>query len=594
MSALADSAIKTVETDVLIIGTGGAGLRAAIEAGRHGVDVLLADKSLIGLNNNTRFSGAGIRAASRGGVAAGMVSSYESPLEHFKDNLRSGGFLNDQRLQEVLCFEAPSRVLELLDFGLDKLSEMMMHCSYPHGSAIVFPMLDTIKKMNIKTYRRLFLFDLVKDGDTVVGAFGFDAARSKFVLVKAKATVLATGGAGEAYERNEDAMTSTGDGYGMAYRAGVPLRDMEFVHFEPYVHAETDMPMMDRHESRAGGLGILRNSEGEDFLPRYIRRIGPASGAFHEQYGVFMPDVRSYVSIAMAREVYEGRGDHGAVWYDFTHLPEKIWRSDIPSQYLRYVLARGCDVRKKPFRVFPAVIVTLGGICINEECETSLSGLFAAGEVTGGVHGAMRLGGNALTDTIVFGARAGQSAARYALSARMPKVSPASYEAAKKLAVGILERRVSSAGDLAAILKQIKSVMWQKVGILRERRGLEAAIEALDDIERKDLPKLFAPGPLQLRPALECINMLTSARMIARSALMREDSWGGHYRLDFPLKDNRKWLKNIIARKVDGEIKLSTQPVALTRFSPDQLAIDSPLARALDGIERLNIERVRG
>lgn len=593
MSLRKESAVKTVHTDVLIVGTGGAGLRAAIEAKRYGVDVLLADKSLIGLNNNTRWSGAGIRAASRGGCAGGINSPYDSPLEHFKDSLRIGEFLNNQELSEAFCYDAPARVLELLDFGLENLSEMAMHCSFPHGTIIVKPLLNTIEKMGIKTYRRLFLVDLINQDGSIVGAYGFDMAREKFVLVRAKSVILATGGAGEAFERNEVAVTSTGDGYAMAYRAGAALQDMEIVHFEPYVHAEPDLPMMDRHECRAGSLGILRNRLGEDFLPNYIERIGAPDGAFHEQFGVFMPDIRAHVSRAMALEVHEGRGDRDAVLYDLTKVPENAWQSDIPSEWLRRVLARGYDVRKTPIHVFPAVICTLGGIFINTDCETTLPGLYAAGETTGGVHGAMRLSGNALGATFVFGARAGRSAAKRALSLKSDDINPDLVEQAKKAAAAVLERDAGLNGDPKGITKKIKSVMWRKVSILRDGAGLEEAIEILAHIEKEQAPKIFAGSVTAVRPAWECMNMLVTSQLIARAALMREESRGGHYRLDFPLKDDKKWLKNIVISRDDGDMKLTTKPVVMTRFRTGELASDSPMARALAGIARLNLERVR-
>ena len=594
MSLRAAPEIETIETDVLVIGTGGAGLRAAIEARRYGVDVLLVDKSLIGLNNNTRFSGAAFRVASPGGGAIGVASTFDYPLEHFKDTLRNGEFLNNQRLAEILCFDAPARILELMDFGLEKLTNMFMRYSFPHGTAIVKPLLATIEKMDVKTYRRWFPFDLLKEDNTVIGALGFDTDTKKFVAVKAKSVVLATGGAGEVFERNEDAVTSTGDGYAMAYRAGAEFQEMEIVHFEPYVHAEPDLPMMDRHESAAGYYGILRNKLGEDFLPNYIPRIGPADGTFDEQFGIFMVDIRCHVSRAMAQEVYEGRGDKGAVLYDFTHVSEDTWQSDIPSKYLRYVLARGYDVKKTPIHVFPAVICTLGGVRINEDCETNLTGLYAAGEVTGGLHGAMRPGGNALTDTIVFGARAGRSAAKRALSISMPGVNPEQVEEGKKMAGMILERPASKEGDPEEITKQIKSIMWKHVGPLRDKEGLEDAIQVLERIQKENLPKIFARSVSKLRPALESINMLTTAQMIARAALLREESRGGHYRLDFPMRDDNNWLKNIVIRKDDGEMRLSTEPVVMTRFRPNELPSDSPLARVLEGIERLKLEKLRG
>jgi succinate dehydrogenase/fumarate reductase flavoprotein subunit len=368
---------------------------------------------------------------------------------------------------------------------------------------------------------------------------------------------------------------------------------MEIVHFEPYVHAEPDLPMMDRHECRAGGLGILRNRLGEDFLPNYIERIGVTDGAFHEQFGVFMPDIRAHVSKAMALEVHEGRGDRDAVLYDLTRVSESSWQSDIPSQGLRRVLARGYDLRKTSIHVFPAAICTLGGICINEDCETTLPGLYAAGETTGGIHGAMRLSGNALGAVFVFGARAGRSAAKRALSLISNDIDPELVEKAKKTAIAVLERDACLDGESKEITKQIKSVMWKKVGILRDGEGLEEAIEILAHIEKEQAPKIFARSVTAVKPAWECMNMLVTSQLIAKAALMREESRGGHYRLDFPLKDDKKWLKNIVISRDDGDTKLTTKTVVMVRFRAGELASDSPMARALEGIARLNLERVR-
>ncbi|MBM2831797.1 MAG: hypothetical protein HW414_849 [Dehalococcoidia bacterium] len=397
------------------------------------------------------------------------------------------------------------------------------------------------------------------------------------------------------FERNETASTVTGDGYGLAYRAGAQLMDMEMVHFEPYVHAEPDLPMMDRHESSAGCRGVLRNKLGEDFLPNYIQPVGPPQAPFHftRHFGISNVDIRWVVSKAMALEVLEGRGDNGAVFYDLTQVPEDVWQTGMVSKYLRYVLCRGYDVTKTSIRVFPAAITTLGGIRINEDCQSSLDGLYAAGEVTGGVHGAMRLGGNALADCLVFGARAGGSAAKHALSVRMPEVDGRLVERPARTIRDILSRPETADGDPEQIKKQVKSAIWKHVGVLRDKDGLQEAISIFDRIQNERLPKVFARSLSKLRPALECANMVATAQMIARSAIHRRESRGGQYRLDFPTKDDGKWLCNILVAKGPDEMELSTRPAVMTRFRPQDLPAEGPIAQALEGVERLNAGRLK-
>src|SRR5665811_1260257 len=222
---------------------------------------------------------------------------------------------------------------------------------------------------------------------------------------RAKAVILATGGAGEIYERNDTTAVTTGDGYMLGFKAGVEFRDMEIVQFEPYVQAEPGLPEMDRHECEAEFFGILRNSQGHEFLQDYLPPQKDKVDSFEKQFGMPLTDIRERVARAMVSEVHHGRGDQGAVVFDLTGVPEEKWQADIASQYTRAVLMRGFDPGKTPIHVLPGAICTLGGIAIDAHCRTGVSGLFAAGEVAGGVHGAARLGGDALVETIVFGAR---------------------------------------------------------------------------------------------------------------------------------------------------------------------------------------------
>jgi len=558
---------KEIRTDVCIIGTGGAGLRAAIEARRHGVEVLLMDKVVIGTNNNTRYSGGGFKAALPGILSSAYTKIFDSPREHFEAALIHGEYLNDQWLVETLCYDAPARLLELKDFQVEHFRDLYLKVPYPHGTGLVKPLINKIKEMGCKTRPGLVATDLsVRDG-VVKGLFGFDVYAGSWISIFAKSIILATGGAGEIFERNDTTANTTGDGYALAYSAGTTLRDMEIVQFEPYIQAEPGLPMMDRHECEAEFYGILRNRYGEDFLKNYLPPSKEALDAFHKQFGSHLTDIRERVARAMAQEVYAGRGDQGAVLFDLTHVPDEKWNADLASRYTRKVLLRGFDIKKKPLHVFPGAICTLGGIRINPFTETDIKGLFAAGEVAGGVHGAARLGGDALVETIVYGARAGKAAALHALSTPKPTSLPGSSRARKAFET-FLANPASEAGNPAQIKKRIKSIMWQKVGLLREGAGLRQALQEVRQIQEEALPHLFAQTYRDLREAAEARNMVLVAEMVTRSALMREESRGAHYRLDFPYRDDRNWVKNIFLSEKEGRMSLRKEPIRLLQVRP--------------------------
>ena len=561
---------QQIETDVLIIGSGLAGVRAAIEARRYGVEVLLVDKAVIGLNNNSAFSGGCFKVALPGilGAMGRYTEIPRTPEEHFRSTVEYGEFLNDQRLVETMCIEGPARVLELQDFGVKHWSDTNLAEPYPHGKGYMRPLVETVKKMGVKIRERAFITDLMTKDNVVVGAVGFDVFRGDFLVFKAKSVILVTGGGGEIYQRNDTAYTITGDGFAMAYRAGLDLINMEITMFEPYVQAEPGLPMMDRHEAEAEFYGLLRNKDGEDFLPKYIPLKGRADERFDQAYGTWVPDIREKISRAMATEVYQGRGDQGAVLFDLTKVPEEKWNADLASQYVRDVLLRGFNYKGKPVHVFPGCICFLGGVKINPECETKIKGLYAAGEITGGVHGAARRGGNALTDCIVFGARAGRSAANYVLKVDMQKPSSQELNRKKSELMKILGRPEDKGAEPSEIRQEIQSFMFKHVGILRDGKGLEIALDSLRRIKMEVLPRIFARDMRQLKEAFEVKNMVTVSEIVTRAALFREESRGDHYRMDFPQRDDEKWLKHIAISKKEKEIKIKTQPVPMTRLRP--------------------------
>ncbi len=594
---LRPSARKEVFTDVLVIGSGLAGLRAAVEARRFGVRVHLIDKSIIGHNSSSRMAGGHLKAAAAY-PRSFMSLTPSSPEEHFKDKVLIGEFLCDQRLAEVMCFEGPARKQELKDFGVLALIGVDLGVdklySFPHGLSYTAPLVDTISRMGVNVCKRMFPVDLLVESGSVVGAYCVDLDSGDIVVYVAKATVLACGGASEMYKRNDTPVTVTGDGYALAYRAGADLVDVEFIHFEPFVHSEPDLPMMDRREATAAWYGILRNKNGEDFLPNYFKRVGSSKDPFHLQYGAYNPDVRHLVSRAMGLEVYEGRGDKDAVFFDLTTVPDEKWTADRPSGYLKYVLCRGYDTKKQWIHVMPGVVATLGGVVADEDGRTNLLGLFAAGEVTGGVHGAARMGGDALTDCVVFGARAGAEAARFALSTPAPTYTPEQLGGISLLNE-ILSRDPSKSIHPTEVRDRIKKVMWDKVGIVRTESGITSGLEELAQMEREALPRMYADDLPSLRRAVEVHNMLLVGKMIATAALMRKESRGVHYRYDHPFRDDDRWLRNIIARrKADGQIEFTTAPAKMGRYTPQNFRYDTGISKAWLGVQQKMAEKFGG
>ena len=271
----------------------------------------------------------------------------------------------------------------------------------------------------------------------------------------------------------------------------------------------------------------------------------------------------------MVSEVHAGRGDNGAVLFDLTHVPPEAWDADIASQYTKAVLMRnGFDPTKKPIHVLPGAICNLGGVVINAHCETAIAGLYAAGEVAGGVHGAARLGGDALVETIVYGARAGKHAALYAMQSQAPRTGGAHLENSKREWQEILGRPAEGSCAADAIKKKIKKLMWDKVGPLRDGAGLRLANDELARLAEHDAPRMYAPTVRRLREVYEARSMLLTARLVVASALARTESRGAHYRLDYPYRDDRNWLRNIFVQGNEGEIVTTTSPIRLLRHKP--------------------------
>lgn len=557
------------ETGVLIVGSGGAGLRAAIEARRYGADVTMVDKSLIGVNNNTAFAGGAVKGALPGILDASLRKQFKTPEEHIVETIKYGGYLNNQRLVEILAVEAPARLLELQDFGVEHFAHMgLFNTESRGGSMLTKPLVAKCKEMEIKLRPHTVIYDLVVEDGKICGAVALDCVSGKKIIIKTNTIVMATGGSGEVYLRNDTTSTTTGEGYSIAFKAGAELIGMELIQIDPYILAEPGLPMWYVMPCKARYKGELRNIHGEPFLAKHLPLKGTLEDPFPVRYGVFPPDVREIISRAMYLEILEGRGEKGTVMLDCTKVPYEEWEKGPVDYYARKALLRGFDLSKNMVHMCPGAIHNFGGIRMNERCETSVPGLYAAGECAGLIHGAGRLGGNALTDCIVFGTIAGRQAAEYAKLNKGKKAGADSFREREKLIDSILKEKKNPLSP-REIKKSIKTTMWDSAGPVRWEERLKSGLDNLERIEKEDMPRLHAESPLDLKEAVEAYHMVTVGETIVRPALMRNESrGGGHYRLDYKEEDNKNWLKNIIIKNVDGRMELETIPIEITRFNP--------------------------
>lgn len=559
------------ETDVLIVGSGAAGLRAAIEAKRYGADVMIVDKSLIGVNNNTAFAGGGFKAALPGILDEHLGKQYKTPEEHIIDTIKYGAYLNNQKLVEILAIEAPARLLELQDLGVENFGRLNMYGTNSRaGSKLTKPLFETCKRMGVHLIPHIVVYDLVLDNGKACGAVAFDCISGNRVYIKTNTVVIATGGAGEIYLRNNSVSQTTGEAYSIAFRIGAELIGMELVQIDPYILAEPGLPMWYVPPCKARYRAELRNIHGDPFLTKHLPLKGSLDDPFPIRYGVYPPDVREIISRAMYLEILEGRGENGAVMLDCTKVPEEEWTKGPVDYYARKALLRRFDLSKKMVHMCPGAIHNLGGIRINERCETSIKGLYAAGECAGLIHGASRLGGNALSDCIVFGTIAGRQAAEYAKLNKGKKIVDDVFKEKERLLDDILKKK-STPMTPKEIKKAIKTVMWNSAGPVRWKDGMRSGLNYLEKLQREDIPQLQAIHPMELKEAIEAYHMATVGEMILRSALMRTESrGGGHYRLDYKEEDNKNWLKNVIIRNINRRMELDTVPVEITRFHPSQ------------------------
>jgi succinate dehydrogenase / fumarate reductase flavoprotein subunit len=581
---------QTRRHDVLVIGAGGAGLRAAIAARDAGADVGLVCKSLLGKAHTVM---------AEGGVAAALahVAPNDSWQTHFRDTMVGGKLLNNPRMAQLHAVESPDRVreLELWGAAFDRTNDgrilqrpfgghshpRLAHVGDRTGLEMIRTLQDRAVALGIQVYMECTITRLMTGPVGVTGAFGYWRTTGHPIVFAARAVVLATGGIGKAYEVTSNSWEYSGDGQALAYEAGAELMDMEFVQFHPtgMVWPPGVRGLLVTEAVRGEG-GVLRNKDGERFMWKYLPEDRRAEyAATDEEASRWVtalseasqtdarrpPELstRDNVSRAIYTEVREGRGSpHGGVFLDISYLPAEHVQRKLPSMYEQFKELADVDITKGPMEVGPTTHYVMGGIRVDAETgATAVPGLFAAGEVAAGMHGANRLGGNSLSDLLVFGARTGDAAAAHATGAPEPYVDPVKVRAASDELAAPLER--TDGEDPYAIARDLQTTMQQLVGIFRVEADLDEAIDRLAELRRR-WQHVHATGGRVYNPGwnlvFELDHLLTVSEAITRSARLRTESRGAHSRLDHPATDDAKWGSvNVVAcRGAEGGMTVTT------------------------------------
>jgi len=505
---------------VLVIGSGGAGIRAAVEAEKYGT-VSIISKTITGKGGCTVMAEGGYNA---------VLAEEDAVSVHYEDTVKGGAYLNDTELVEALVSDAPSRIRDLFNWGaVFDLTEDNTIAQRPFGGQrfprtcyagdhtgheMVMTLLERLRGSGVEIHDETTVLELLKDGDRVIGAVTADR-NGELGVITADAVILATGGAGQLYDVTTNSTAGTGDGYALGFRAGAKLIDMEQVQFHPTgaVYPADSRGRLITEAVRGEG-GILKNAAGERFMEKY----DPARMEL---------STRDVVARGIATEILEGRGTpSGGVYLDVTHLPPEQIEKRLPvmlSQFLQF----GVDIRTEPMQVAPTAHHFMGGLAITKDAQTTVPHLFAAGEVTGGVHGANRLGGNALADTQVFGRRAGISAGK---CGRFAKSADAAVLSA-------IEDKISRIyeGDtsVSSVRKNLKTLMWNNVGIYRNELDLKVAEREIEKLREK---RLKISSPQEIAGAFITENMLCTAGLVVSGALLRRESRGAHTRTDIKQK----------------------------------------------------------
>ncbi|NGY62934.1 fumarate reductase/succinate dehydrogenase flavoprotein subunit [Lentzea sp. NEAU-D13] len=578
--------------DVLVIGAGGAGLRAAIEAREHGMRTAVLCKSLFGKAHTVM---------AEGGIAAAMgnVNSSDSWQVHFRDTMRGGKFLNNWRMAELHAQEAPQRVWELETYGalFDRTKDgrisqrnfggheypRLAHVGDRTGLELIRTLQQKIVSLQqedfkefgdyeerLRVFQEFTVTDLVKDGDRIAGVFGYWRESGRFVLFEAPAVILATGGIGKSFKVTSNSWEYTGDGHALALRAGASLINMEFIQFHPtgMVWPPSVKGILVTESVRGDG-GVLRNSEGKRFMFDYIPEVFKDKYADNEEEGdrwytdqannrrppELLP--RDEVARAINSEVKAGRGSpHGGVFLDVsTRLPAEEIRKRLPSMHHQFKELADVDITAQPMEVGPTCHYVMGGVEVDPDTgSSSVAGLYAAGEVSGGMHGSNRLGGNSLSDLLVFGRRAGAGASEYvrALDSR-PAVPEETVTEARATALKPFQQEGGE--NPYTLHMELQQSMNDLVGIIRRQGEMEEALQRLEKLKER-AQSLTVEGHQQFNPgwhlALDLRNMLLVSECVAKAALLRTESRGGHTRDDHPSMD-AEWRRKLLVCNVDGD-----------------------------------------
>jgi succinate dehydrogenase / fumarate reductase flavoprotein subunit len=587
-----------IEHDVLVIGSGGAGLRAAIEASAAGVSVGLVCKCLLGKAHTVM---------AEGGIAAALanVDERDSWKVHFADTMRGGQYINNWRMAQLHAQESPARVRELEAWGavFDRTPDgrilqrnfgghkypRLAHVGDRTGLEMIRTLQDYGVHRGIEVHMEFCVLTLLKDGERVVGAFGYERERGRFKLFKARAVVLATGGIGKTYKISSNSWDCTGDGHALAYHAGAQLKDMEFVQFHPtgMVWPPSVCGMLVTEGVRGEG-GILANKDGKRFMFDSIPENYRNQTADNEEEGWRYcqgdknsrrpPELltRDHVARCIVREIKEGRGSpHGGVYLDISWIKSKIQNAPehikrkLPSMYHQFKQLGDLDITREPMEVGPTTHYIMGGVKVDSDTQAStVPGLFACGECAAGINGANRLGGNSLSDLVVFGQRAGQFAAIFAKENKAGQINAAQVEVTARWAQEPFERNAGGGTGFEAPYQaqfELQELMQNLVGIVRRSEEMEQALEGIRRLNER-ARRIGGTGHREFNPgwhtALDLPNLLTVAECITRSALERKESRGAHFREDLPEKDPDFGKFNIIVFKgKDGTMQLQREPI---------------------------------
>lgn len=514
--------MTVLESDVLVIGSGGAGLRAAIAARECDADVLLVSKSPLGYATCTMYAGGGFAFAGGGGM---------TEEEHFRATMETGRHLNDEKLVRILCREGREAVTELQRFGVQlQLRKIGAHTGpfnppLRGGASITNRLSHYARKIGVRVHEGVMIVELLTDRDgRVVGAIGFDVGRGELFRYQAGALVLAVGGAGALYQRNDNPSRITGDGYALAHRAGARLIDMEFVQMYPLGIVEEGLPCT-LIPVKWTDFCPLTNTQGEQFLQEEMARQGFDQGW---QVNLYMRDLAAR---AIGLEIHEGRGDQEAVFMDFSNIrPEHLAESRTLCFFVEKLFRR-FPYWERPLHVAPLAHHVMGGVQINEHGASNVPGLFAAGEVVGGIHGANRRGGNALTDIMVFGRRTGWAAAEWARTARVREPDDQIATQVADRLTRLLAPPAREAASVSELRQDLRAITGQHLYVVRSAKGLRTALEQLERIKTSECAVRTSR---ELMSLLEVKNLVQVGQMVAQAALDRCESVGAHFRIDCP------------------------------------------------------------